>query len=82
MPVSKQVIVIAKCDYPECDEIEDEATKLHEVDIWIYKAGKGRKPAPVRVDLCDDHAAEEVSRFSRYQRVGDADAATYPEVRK
>ena len=78
--MSKQVTVISKCDEPGCTSKEPEAT-LTEVDLWFYKPGKGRKPAPVRVDLCETHLNEIATRFAHFMKVGDADNASMPENR-
>lgn len=78
--MSKKVVVISKCDYPECDSSEPEAT-LNEVDLWFYKPGKGRKPAPVRVDLCEPHFNETASLMNHFMRNGDSDNASMPENR-
>ena len=78
--MATHIITQKTCDHP--DHTTDEFSDTVSVDVWTYKAGKGRKPAPVRVDLCEPHADEEVARYSHYQRVGDPDAASNPEVRK
>lgn len=77
--MATHIITQTSCDHPDHDL---EYVETVDVDVWVYKAGKGRKPAPVRINLCDEHAAEVTALFAYFQRVGDPDSASVPEVRK
>ena len=54
----KEVIVQTRCDYPDCDVRND----TEQSPIWGWAHGKGRKPAPVALDLCEKHVDEVMTR--------------------
>jgi hypothetical protein len=74
----KEVIVRTKCDYPDCD-VRDDTTPY---SIWGYTHARGRKPAPVQIDLCEKHRLEIAALIDTFYRVGSIEYAAHPENRK
>lgn len=72
-----EIIQIHRCDYPDCDETEN----VSGYNIWGYTPGKGRKPGVVAIDLCAKHLDEIKTLVAHFFKVGNPDAAIYPEDR-
>lgn len=68
----QEVVVKTYCDYPDCanDHKAHSTTdqKTTRTTFLVYTNGKGRKPDPVEVLLCDDHLAELKTLFQWLQR--------------
>ena len=73
----KKVITIIEtwCDAPGCAESvkEEGGQETTTAEFWFYVPGKGRKPNPIRVELCDDHREEMRSLFLSMQKYDQKD---------
>ena len=70
----QEVVVKTYCDYPDCaDAWKSESTdgasqKTTRTTVLVYTNGKGRKPEPIEVLLCDDHLAQMKTIFQALQK--------------
>ena len=68
----QEVVVKTYCDYPDCAEshkrdfVSDQKTTR--TTILVYTNGKGRKPEPIEILLCDDHLAQMKTIFQLLQK--------------
>jgi hypothetical protein len=50
------------CDYPGCaDRAMESGEAMQEtttIEFWYYVPGKGRKPNPIRVEVCESHKTQ------------------------
>jgi hypothetical protein len=66
--VAKEIYYRSWCDYPGCrEEHEDEpmGQETIAVDYQFYMHARGRKVAPVTVEMCQEHA-DELSALYRH----------------
>lgn len=70
----KKVITIiqAWCDYPGCAEkaeaVGQESQETATVEFCFYVNGRGRKTAPITVELCDEHREELKALYQSMQK--------------
>jgi hypothetical protein len=66
----KKVITVVEtwCDYPGCADEATESQETTTVETWFYVPGRGRKPHPITVEMCDTHLAEMKALFGFMQK--------------
>jgi hypothetical protein len=67
----KEIKVVHWCDYPECSEAAKEfpmGQVTRDIEFWVYTPGKGRKPNPIRVEVCESHEAELKNLYYAMQK--------------
>lgn len=74
----KKIVTVVQswCDYPDCAaEVDPAPQETETVEFWFYVPGRGRKPNPVRVEMCAEHV-EEMKNFMALLRRADQKEAT------
>jgi hypothetical protein len=69
--MAKEVYYRAWCDYPGCRDdhvhlINGQETQP--VEVWVYTPGKGRKPNPIKVEMCEEHLAEMKALYAHLSK--------------
>lgn len=64
-------IIQSWCDYPDCAKLAEMDGKTDQetfaIDFWVNIVGRGRRTAPVSVEVCAQHrdALREVFRYMK-----------------
>lgn len=70
--MAKEVMVVSWCDYPDCADAHRESSPQGQdttnVQVWLYVPGKGRKPRPIQIEVCEDHLAEMKALYAALTR--------------